>query len=176
MSLNNIKTCLMKATEQTVQQIERAIRKTAQKYPADSDTAVLTDIHVRISPDSGELVTFDDDDQEITRCVVEQWIECTDDDFYAHAASLLTTTLKRMSDTIDQMGIMKPFSVVLEDDDRNAVADLYLADDDTVIIGEDLMQNLDSDLDAFFDNLMKEWPCLRHPHTIVIPAMIAHPM
>ena len=51
---------------------------------------------------------------------------------------------------------MKPFSFVLEDDDRNTVADLYLADDDTVIIGDDLMKDLDSDLDSFFDNLMKE--------------------
>ena len=77
-------------------------------------------------------------------------------DFYTHVTTLLTNTLKRMSDTIDQMGIMKPFSFVLEDDDRNTVADLYLADDDTVIIGDDLMKDLDSDLDSFFDNLMKE--------------------
>lgn len=145
----------MKATEQTVQQIERAINKTAQKFPANNETSVLTDIHVRVSPDSGELCTFDDDEQEITRCVVEQWIECNDDDFYAHATTLLTNTLKRMSETIDQMGIMKPFGFVLEDDERNPIAELYLADDDTVIIGDDLMKDLDTDLDTFFDNLMK---------------------
>ena len=146
----------MKATEQTVQQIERAIRKTAQKFPTDSENQVITDIHIKVSPESGEMVSFDDDDMELNRCVVEQWIDCNDDDFYTHVTTLLTNTLKRMSDTIDQMGIMKPFSFVLEDDDRNTVADLYLADDDTVIIGDDLMKDLDSDLDSFFDNLMKE--------------------
>ncbi len=146
----------MKATEQTVQQIERAIRRTAQKFPADSETSVITDIHIKVSPESGELVSFDDDDQEINRCVVEQWIECNDDDFYSHVTTLLTNTLKHMSDTIDNMGIMKPFGFVLEDEDRNTIADLYLADDDTVIIGDDLMKDLDSDLDSFFNKLMKE--------------------
>ena len=146
----------MKATEQTVQQIERAIRKTAQKFPTDSENSVITDIHIKVSPESGEMVSFDDDDMELNRCVVEQWIDCNDDDFYTHVTTLLTNTLKRMSDTTDQMGIMKPFSFVLEDDDRNTVADLYLADDDTVIIGDDLMKDLDSDLDSFFDNLMEE--------------------
>ena len=102
------------------------------------------------------MVSFDDDDMELNRFVVEYFIDCYYYDFYTHVTTLLTNTLKRMSDTIDQMGIMKPFSFVLEDDDRNTVADLYLADDDTVIIGDDLMKDLDSDLDSFFDNLMKE--------------------
>ena len=146
----------MKATEQTVQQIERAIRKTAQKFPANSETSILTDIHIKVSPDSGEMVAYDDDDQEITRCVVEQWIDCTDDGFYQHAGPLLTNTLKRMSGTIDEMGIMKPFSIILEDDDRCTVADLYLADDDTVIIGDDLMKGLDDDLDEFLRKLMQD--------------------
>jgi hypothetical protein len=36
----------MKATEQTLQQIERTIRKTTVKFPADPDTSIMTDIHV----------------------------------------------------------------------------------------------------------------------------------
>ena len=60
-----------------------------------------------------------------------------------------------MSNTIDNMGIMKPFSIVLEDEDQTAIADLYLADDDTIILGDDLMQGLDQDLDNFFEQLMK---------------------
>ena len=68
----------MKPTEQTIQQIERAIRKIAQKFPADEETSILTDIHLRVSQDSGELLAFDDDDQEINRCVIEQWIDNKD--------------------------------------------------------------------------------------------------
>jgi hypothetical protein len=35
------------------------------------------------------------------------------------------------------------------------MAELYVADGDTVIIDPDLMENLDKDLDDFFDQLMK---------------------
>ncbi len=62
----------MKATEQTLQQIERAIRKVAEKFPMNDETGILTDIHLRVTQETGELVAFDDDDKEITRCVIEQ--------------------------------------------------------------------------------------------------------
>ena len=60
----------MKPTEQTLQQISRALKKIAQKFPPHDEPSLLTDIHLRVSQDSGELVAFDDEDQEITRCVI----------------------------------------------------------------------------------------------------------
>ena len=54
------------------------------------------------------------------------------------------------------MGILKPYSLVLEDDDKEHVGELYVADDDTVIIDSELMAGLDKDLDDFFENLLKE--------------------
>ena len=85
----------MEITEQTIQQIERFIRKVAQKFPAQSseeENSVLTDIHVRVSQDSGELLAFDDDDKEITRCVVEQWIDNKEENFYDEVAKILRDT------------------------------------------------------------------------------------
>ena len=111
-------TITMKATEQTNQQIERFLKKIAQKYPSCPEPSVLTDIHFRVSQDSGELLAYDDDDEEITRCVVEQWIDNKDENFY------------------DEV--------------------IYLADDDTIIIGGDLMEGLEKDLDSFLDNLLKK--------------------
>ena len=146
----------MRANEQTQQQTERFIRKVIQKFPADDDNALLTDIHVRVSQDSGEMLAFDDEEQEITRCVVDQWIENKDEDFFDKVTELLREELKRASEQVDAMGIMKPFSFVLEDDDSETIAELYLADDDTVIIGGELMEDLDQDLDAFFEELIKE--------------------
>lgn len=146
----------MKATEQTTQQIERAIRKIAQKYPTNEETSVLTDIHLRVTQESGEMVAFDDDDEEINRCVIEQWIDNKDENFYEEVTQILRNSLKNLHDVIDNLGIMKPYGFVLEDDDKEAIAELYLADDDTVIIGGDLMKDLDEDLDSFLDNLLKE--------------------
>lgn len=145
--------------EQTIQQVERYIRKVAQKFPAqlsEEDNTVLTDIHVRVSQDSGELLAFDDEDNEITRCVVEQWIDNKDENFYDEVAKTLRDVMRKNSETIDNLGILKPYSFVLEDDDKENLGELYLADDDTIIVGGDLMENLDSDLDSFLDDLLKE--------------------
>jgi hypothetical protein len=54
------------------------------------------------------------------------------------------------------MSILKPFSLVLEDDDKETIAELYVVDDDTVIIDEELMAGLDKDLDDFFAKLISE--------------------
>lgn len=146
----------MENTEQTTQQVERFLKKIAQKFPATEDTSTLTDIHVRISQDSGELLAFDDDYQEITRCVVEQWIDNKDEDFYEKAAAILRNVLHKNADITDNLGIMKPYSFVLEDDDMENLGELYLADDNTIIVGGDLMEDLNNDLDSFLDTLLKE--------------------
>lgn len=146
----------MKASEQTVQQIERFLRKIAQKFPACPNTTILTDIHVRVAQDSGELLAFNDNDEEITRCVVEQWIDNKDERFYDSVTLTMRAVLKKYHELVDNLGILKPFCFVLDDDDKNSFAELYLADDDTVIVGGDLMQGLDKDLDDFFGHLMEE--------------------
>ena len=147
---------MMKPSEQTTQQIERFLKKIAQKFPANEDTSLVTDIHVRVSQDSGEMVAFDDDDKEITRCVVEQWIGNTDEDFYDNVERVLHNTIATFNILADNLGILKPYSFVLENDDKETVGELYIADDDTVIIGKDLMEGLDSDLNSFLDTLLKE--------------------
>ena len=146
----------MKATEQTLQQIERAIRKIAEKFPDDAETSLMTDIHIRVTQESGELMAFDDDDNEITRCIVEQWIENKDDDFYEQITPIMRKCVEKNKKMIDSMGILKPFSVVLEDDEKESIAELYMVDDDMVIIDPDLMIDLDKDLDSFLDKLLKD--------------------
>ena len=54
------------------------------------------------------------------------------------------------------MGILKPYNFVLEDDDKENIAELYVADDDTIIIGGDIMEGLDKDLDSFLEKLLNE--------------------
>lgn len=146
----------MEVTEQTTLKLERAVKKIAQKFPPTDEPTVMTDIHLLVSQESGELLAFDDDENEITRCVVDQWIDNKDADFYQLIVPVLRKVLESQRETINQMGILKPFSFVLENDDKDSIAELYVADDDTVIIGGDLMQGLDKDLDHFLDDLLKE--------------------
>lgn len=146
----------MNISEQTFQQIDRAIRKIADKYPATMEATLMTDIHIRVTQETGEMIAYNDDDVEINRCVVEQWINNADDNFYEKIASVIRKCLDKQKDMIEQMSILKPFSFVLENDDKESVEELYLVDDETVIIDPDLMEGLGEDLDAFLEKLLKD--------------------
>lgn len=146
----------MKANEQTIQQIERFLKKITSKYPMSQEAEILTDIHVRVSQESGDIMAFNDDDDEITRCVVEEWIDNKDDNFYGNITNILRLELTKNKEQIENMSILKPYSFVLEDDDKENIAELYVVDDDTVILGGDLMEGLEEDLDQFLNNLLKD--------------------
>jgi len=154
--MSNRKKKTMKATEQTLQQIERMLRKVEEKFPQTEDVSQLTDIHLRITQDTGELVVFDDDDKEITRCVIEQWIDNKDDDFYKDIAVTLKSVLNKHKKAIEQLPILKPYSFVMENDEHEHLEELYLVDDDTVIIDQELMGGLDKELNDFLNHLLKD--------------------
>jgi hypothetical protein len=146
----------MKPSEQTIQQIERALRKIAAKFPPEKEAEIMTDIHIRVSQDTGEIRAYNDDEEELDRCVVEEWINNPDENFYQEIPSILRKCIEKLKDTVEGMSILKPFSLVLEDDDKESVAELYLVDDETVIIDPDLMEGLEDDLNSFLEKLLKE--------------------
>ena len=146
----------MTATEQTKQSLERFFNKIAQKLPSCDEPSLMSDIHVRVSQESGDVMAFDDDENEITRCVVEPWIDNKEDDFYDKVTSQLRQQMTAMSQVVEGLGVMKPYSYVLEDDDKDSIAELYVVDDEPIIVGGDLRDGLDEDLDHFFNQLMDE--------------------
>ena len=146
----------MKPSEQTIQQIERALRKIAAKFPPEKEAEIMTDIHIRVSQDTGEIRAYNDDEEELDRCVVEEWINNPDENFYQEITSILRKCIEKLKDTVEGMSILKPFSLVLENDDKESVAELYLVDDEMVIIDPDLMKDLDEDLNSFLENLLKD--------------------
>ena len=147
----------MKPTPQTIQQIQRAIHKVADKFPKTSEP-VLTDIHLQVKPESGELLAFDDDMDEITRIVVDQWLEPTEDeeDLYAAAAAAIKQSINSLQTEIENMSVMHPFSFVLMGEDGETLSDLYIVDDDMVMLDTELLQGLDEELDQFLEDLLKD--------------------
>ncbi len=143
----------MTPTTQTLQQITRALRKVAQKFPPDK-LAVLTDIHMQVKPETGELITYNDDDEELNRCVVEQWIGSSDE-LYAEAADQILQCIEHVrKEVVDKMSVMRPFSYVLVNEEHETMRDIYLVDDDEMILPTRLLEDLDEDLDAFLEKLM----------------------
>lgn len=140
--------------EQIKQQIERFLKKIAQKFPTTEEPTLMTDIHIMVSQFSGDLMAFNDEGVEITRCVVEKWIENTDDDFYEQVTSLLRCELLKHKDIIENFGIIQPFNFVLEDEEGEHIAELYCEDNDTIIADGDLLPGLEEDLDDFLKKLI----------------------
>ena len=146
----------MNATPQTIQQVERAIRRIAEKFPTDRESG-MTDIHLQVKPSSGELLAFDDNEEELTRIVVEQWIGANEETFYEEASELIGRCIANVRERIvDAMSIMHPFSFVLVDEDKETLHDLYLVDDDTLIASHGLLEGLDEELDLFLKDLLRD--------------------
>ena len=146
----------MTANQQTYQQIERALRKVASKFSLNNEQLPLTDLYLQVKQESGELRIYDDDDNEITRCVIEEWIGNNDERFYSNIQPILIAVIQQIKDVTENIAIIKPYSFVLIGEDHETIADLYLVDDDTMLISGELMEGLSKDLDNFWDKLEEE--------------------
>lgn len=146
----------MSVTSPTIQQIERALNKVAAKFSMIKTDPVLTDIHLQIKPESGELLVYNDDFDELTRCVVEEWIDSKDENFYETNVPVLRKCIQGMQEVWEKLPILKPFSFVLIDEDQDVVSDLYLVDNDTIILDKDLLKGLDEELNDFLKKLLEE--------------------
>ena len=57
----------------------------------------------------------------------------------------------------DNLNLLKPYSFVLVDDEKETVADLLLIDDeDTLLLSGELLKGLDEELDAFLKDLLEK--------------------
>lgn len=137
--------------------LTRFINKIAEKFPPTQDgNMAFTDIHVRVSQDTGDVMAFDDDDNEITRVVVEDWINSPleTEQFYDMVHKTFTPVIEEHGEFLN---IAKPYNYVLENENGDYISELYIVDDsETAILGTPFMQNLSEDLDDFIDKLLKE--------------------
>ena len=147
----------MEIKEQTISQIERALKKVANKLELNvTEQKPLTDILIQVKQESGELMVFNDDDEELTRCIIEEWIENKDEDFYLQIQSVLKQAITNLKEKMENLPILKPYSFVLIGEDKETINDLYLVDDDTIMLDGDLLKGLDKDLDEFLNHLLKD--------------------
>ena len=135
----------------------RFISKIAEKFPTagEEEAKAVTDIHVRVSQDTGDVMAFDDDGKEITRVIVEEWMNSPldTDEFYDMVHKAFTPVIE---DGGTNIGIAMPFNYVLENESGKYITELYIVDDsETTIIGTPFMENLSQELDDFIEQLLQ---------------------
>ncbi len=150
----------MELSSQSQLLIEQTLQTALKAFTKGSEQSVVTDIHIQPRCDSGELTIYNDDDEELARAVIEEWAEnqYTEDAFYAEVEPLLRDKLLDMRDSgaLDKVSILKPYSFVLVDDERETIADLLLMDDNTMMLDDELLKGLDKELDDFLEKLLEE--------------------
>jgi hypothetical protein len=147
----------MKLNQQSHSTVEDAVKSAMESFVGDSQQAFVTDIHFQPSAVDGELYIYDDDDKQLAECVVEQWIGSDENNFYADAERQLRAILHKLRDAgeFDKVNILKPYSFVLVDEEKETVAELMLMDDDTLLVDKELLKGLDEELDDFLKNLLE---------------------
>lgn len=146
----------MDANVTIIPKVVSTLKSLEKIYPAGKDSITLTDILLQVNPETGELVMMNDDDEVLAQNTIEEWIGEKDDTYYDSVVSVLRSSLEQLSETLEQLSILKPYSIVLVDEDKETITDLYVVDDDTVIVGDELLKGLDEELDEFINHLMKE--------------------
>lgn len=148
----------MKMSEQSRASIVSALKTALCRYASEGDETVVTDIHLQPNSESGELIIFDDDDQELSRTIINEWVEYESDDFYTVVEPILRAEVEAMKESgkLEKLCLMKPYSFVLVDEDKETVAELLLVDEDeTLLLNDELLKGLDEELDAFLKDLLE---------------------
>ena len=148
----------MKMSEQSRASIVSALKTALCRYTSEGDETVVTDIHLQPNSESGELIIFDDDDQELSRTIINEWVEYESDDFYTVVEPILRAEVEALKESgkLEKLCLMKPYSFVLVDEDKETVAELLLVDeDDTQLLNDELLKGLDEELDAFLKDLLE---------------------
>ena len=58
---------------------------------------------------------------------------------------------------MDELPLMKPYSFVLIDEEKETVAELLMVDDlETMFLNDNLLKGLDEELDAFLKDLLEK--------------------
>lgn len=148
----------MKMSEQSRASIVPALKTALCRYASEGDETVVTDIHLQPNSESGELIIFDDDDQELSRTIINEWVEYESDDFYTVVEPILRAEVEALKESgkLEKLCLMKPYSFVLVDEDKETVAELLLVDEDeTLLLNDELLKGLDEELDAFLKDLLE---------------------
>ena len=134
--------------------LQNAITKMASKYISAEESNV-TDFHLKVNGENGELTIFDDDDNTLARVHIKEWEDEHNEEVYEKELQNVLTKMHREG-AFDSLNIVKPYSFVLTDEDGQSIVDLLIIDDDTLILSADLLEGFDEEMNEFLKHLLED--------------------
>lgn len=148
---------MMNLSEQSHSSITAALQEALTQYILEEEQSVVTDIHIQPNFDSGELIIFNDDDVELARTIVDEWVDADSDNILQQVESVLRDAVYTLRNNgwLERVCLVKPYSFVLVDDEKETLSEILLVDDEeTLLLNDELLKGLDKELDDFLANLL----------------------
>ncbi len=144
----------MSLSRETHKHLEESIEKMAKAFVTAEETKV-TDFHIKVNGENGELTIDDDDNNPLARVHIIEWEGVHDEEVFEKE---LRTVLSNMQESgaFDNLNIAKPYSFVLTDEEDQAIVDLLIIDDDTLILSEDILKGFDEEMNEFLKHLLED--------------------
>ena len=149
----------MKLNKTSYTSMNSVIQEALEKYTSVEGRTVVTDIYLQPNMLSGELLVFNDDDELLASTVIGEWENANPEEFLSSCELALKKVLNQMSSEgkFASLPIMKPYSFVLIDEEKETVAELLMVDDlETMFLNDNLLKGLDEELDAFLKDLLEK--------------------
>lgn len=140
--------------------IESSFANAVSKLAADESGNLISDLYIQVDQESGELGLFDDEEHQIEKIVIFDWVNNTEEetDFNQKVVTILKNVLTVMvaKESFNNPRFLKPLSVSLTDEDFVVIEELLFLDDETLRLDDPLLKDLDKDLDNFLDKLLSD--------------------
>lgn len=144
----------MKQTIQNENQVKEAIHKIIKSYANRAlGIEATTDIYIRIDNDNEDQLLFLDDDSNVlakSPIPIKEFDELSE----------LMPPLTQIISTLDKEGafkdvrILTPFSFLLDDD--KDIYDIYIIDEDILVLNQNLLEGLEDNLTNFLKDLLDD--------------------
>ena len=144
----------MSLSRETHDKLQEAIIKMTKNFITAEETKV-TDFHIYIDGNSGDVNIMDDEDNTLARVHILEWEGEHNEEVFEKELQAILGEMHE-NGNFDNLNIAKPYSFVLTDDDHQSIVDLLIVDDDTIILSEDLLKGFDEEMDEFLKKLLEE--------------------
>ena len=135
--------------------LKKIIAQATEQYNnCGNQFKIVTDFHITVDRTNGTVVICDDEDTKLSSGVIDELCSCDE----TTAENVLKNELAQMDKDgiFSTIGIYKPFSFLLEDADKETIAELLIVDDEKVFVSDELLKGLDKELNEFLAELMKD--------------------
>lgn len=145
----------MKLSNESAAVLNQCLKRLVSHY-SEMKEEIVTDIHLQPVLKSGELIVFNDDDEELEHISIPEMMNLNPRSAQKEVEAMLRRSLEPLRKQFETLPILKPFSFVMVDLEKETICDLLLVDDELILADDELLKGLDEDLNDFLKKLLAD--------------------